>query len=669
MSLKLHYAITAGFLALILSIPAAGQAPSFAWATQFGGTTLDLPRTISSDASGNVYSGGKFSGTVTFNSSTSTTLTALGANDAFITKHDALGNFIWVRSFGDLIDDEITTLTTDASGNIYIAGIFGGTVDFDPGPGVFTLSTSNMVNDAFVLKLDPAGNFVWAAAVYGTNLEIPGSIAVDGSGAVYVAGRFSGTTDFDPSASVAALTSAGQSDVFVWKLNPTGTYAWAVTMGSTQNDAGIRLALDQASNIYVTGHFRSTANFNTTGGTTSITSSGSDDVFICKLDGSGGLMWVKGVGGTGGDIVTSIGLDAEGNIYTSGTFSGNGDFDPGPGVAPVSGTGSYISKLDAAGDYVWVRTIALGMGGLIQTKSMTVSPWGSINLAGIFAGTGDFDPGAGTQTVSSGFGGTTPSLYVSSLSSNGDLHWIVTMGSTDPNVALIPASIYADATGGIYTIGNYNGTGADLDPGAGVYALPHVGDEDVFIIKLGVNPLPIKFGELAGRRVANFSRLNWSTYTEQDNEGFHVERSGDGTNFEKIGFVPTKAAQGRSKEQLDYTYEDISAVSGVVYYRLRASNADGSKWYSNVVQVSASKVQAVTQIVPNPATDKIYIIRESGRGSANINILNIAGQVVHTVSGEEVADISVDISSLTPGSYFVNITDASGTEQLILIKQ
>lgn len=666
MSLKLHSVLAASFLGLLLSVPAMGQGPSFAWATQFGGPTLDLPRTICADASGNVFSGGKFSGTVTFSSTTSSTYTASGANDAFITKHDALGNFVWVKTFGATIDDEITSITTDASGNVYITGVFGGTTDFDPGPGVYNLTAAN--NDVFVLKLNAAGDFVWAAGLGGSSLDISASIAVDATGAVYTTGRFSGTADFDPSASVVGLTSAGMSDVFVSKLDPSGNYVWAVHMGGPQNDAGIRLRLDPGGDIVVTGHYRSTATFTTSGGTSTLTSSGSDDIFICRLNSSGIVLWAKSVGATQQDNVNSLELDADGNVYTLGGFNGSGDFDPGAGVASLTGTGTFISKLDAAGEFVWVKTIILPMG-LILTKSMTITPWGTLNVAGIFAGTGDFDPGAAVHTVASGSGGTSPSLYVSSLTSSGDLNWIVTMEASDPMVALNPAYVYADASGGIYTIGNYNGLGGDLDPGAGVYALPHVGDEDVFVLKLTVNPLPIKIGKLSGRSLDNYNRLEWSTYTEQDNDGFYIERSSNGVRFEQIGFVPTKATQGNSKAQLDYSFEDRKALVGIVYYRLRNNNADGEHWYSNIVQLNSTKISGMTQIVPNPAAEKTYIIREPGRGSANVQILNVAGQVVQTVRHDDGGDIGIDVSALTAGSYFVQVTDAKGTEQLVLIKQ
>ena len=129
----------------------------------------------------------------------------------------------WAKSMGGADRDYGSSIALDGSGNVYTTGFFEGTSDFDPGAGVFNLTSAGSV-DIFVSKLDASGNFVWAKAMGGANLDVGYSIALDGSGNVYTTGYFFGTSDFDPGAGVANLTSAGIYDIFVAKYfqNSTG---------------------------------------------------------------------------------------------------------------------------------------------------------------------------------------------------------------------------------------------------------------------------------------------------------------------------------------------------------------------------------------------------------------------------------------------------------------
>ncbi len=175
-----------------------------------------------------------------------------------------------------------------------------------------------------------AQNFQWAKSMGAANSDQGNGVAVDVKGNVYTTGAFQGTVDFDPGIGVVNLTSYGSFDVYVSKLNAAGNLVWARNWGNLIDDRGYAIALDAAGNVYTTGYFKGTVDFDpSSAGTFSMTAVGADDMFISKLDSSGNFVWAKQIGGTDVDRGKSIAIDASGNILTTGYFIGVCDFDPG----------------------------------------------------------------------------------------------------------------------------------------------------------------------------------------------------------------------------------------------------------------------------------------------------------------------------------------------------
>lgn len=114
---------------------------------------------------------------------------------------------------------------TDAAGNVYVAGDFAGSVDFDPGPGLTALAATGL--DAFVAKYTAAGALLWVRVAGSWGSDQGKSVAVGQDGSVYVLGYFSDTVDFAPGPATYTLTSAGGPDVFLWKLDADGNFMWA----------------------------------------------------------------------------------------------------------------------------------------------------------------------------------------------------------------------------------------------------------------------------------------------------------------------------------------------------------------------------------------------------------------------------------------------------------
>ena len=377
---------------------------NFAWARSLGGGIFDNGYSIAADPSGNVYTTGTFEGTADFDPGSGTAnRTSAGGDDIFISKLDSNGNFVWARSMGGMNFDSGYSVALDANGNGYTTGRFSDTVDFDPGPGMYSL-TSAGGDDIFIVKLNSNGNFVWARSMGGgANFDNGKSLAVDASGNVYTTGMFQGAVDFDPGSGNYNLTSAaGTADIFISKLDSNGNFVWARSLGGVNFDTGTSLAVDTSGNVYTTGTFLGTADFDPGSGTSNLISGQSDDIFISKLDSNGNFIWARSMGGEYFDQSLSLDIDTSGNVYTTGHFTDSADFDPGPEAynltTAVGGDSDiFISKLDSNGSFVWAR--GMGSGLFDSGYGLALDPSGNVHTTGIFRGTVDFDPGAGIANL------------------------------------------------------------------------------------------------------------------------------------------------------------------------------------------------------------------------------------------------------------------------------
>lgn len=200
----------------------------------------------------------------------------------------------------------------------------------------------------------PAQDFGWVRSFGGRSDDTAYLIAADAEGNIYTAGDLSGTVDFDTGPGVFQLTSAGETDVFVQKMDAGGNFLWAKSFGGSLTDAVFSLHIDDAGNVYTTGEFQGTVDFDPDSGVTSLTSSSTRDVFVHKMDASGNLIWIRAFGGYWHDTGHGIASDAAGNVYTTGKFSDVVDVDPGPGVAnlnPVGFSNIFVQKMDASGHF------------------------------------------------------------------------------------------------------------------------------------------------------------------------------------------------------------------------------------------------------------------------------------------------------------------------------
>lgn len=458
---------------------ANAQGPNFNWAKNIGGASTDRGNSIAVDGMGNVYTTGNFDGTADFDPGVGVFNLSSIPPCIFISKLDAAGNFLWAKQMSGAAGVGYS-IGIDSSGNVYTTGYFSGTGDFNPGVGIFNL-TSAGYEDIFISKLDSSGNFIWAKQLGGVLTDASYSIALDKLGNVYTTGEFHDTADFDPGIGVFNLTAAGfNKEVFISKLDSSGNFVWAKKLGGSQLTNASSVIIDAIGDLYITGYFYGISDFDPGIAVYNMQCNLMLDIFICKLDTGGRFVWAKQFKGSGQDFGNYSATDALGNIYTTGVFKEATDFDPNGGV--------YDLISDGGGD-IFIFKLDTGgnfiwakkMGGLGDDwgNSITIDQFANVYTTGYFSGAVDFDPGVGIFNLNSSW----RDIFISKLDSSGNFLWARQLGG--PNAGSIGNSIAIDAMGNIYTTGYFNKT-VDFDPGVGIFNLTTPGGnyDNVFVHKM-----------------------------------------------------------------------------------------------------------------------------------------------------------------------------------------
>jgi hypothetical protein len=325
-----------------------------------GGEFSDVANAIAVDSSGNAYITGYFSRTANFNPDGGTfNLTSHGRSDIFAAKYSPAGALVWADGMGS---NDLNTahrnmgrsIAVDSSGNVYITGIFAGTSDFDPGTGVYDLTTPGETSD-FIEKLNANGGFVWAEQIGSTFDNGGDSIAVGPGGTIYTLSYFEGTANVNPGSGNALSFAAAadengdfgdRTDLLIEKLTTNGNLIWAKQISGAGFNAGGTIAVDASGSAYITGAFNNATNFNTRGTPEIVTSvngtgtfddsndtgrTSSYDIFLEKLSTNGKFIFVRTFGGAGDDFGMADALTDTGDILLTGMFRGTVNFNPAKG--------------------------------------------------------------------------------------------------------------------------------------------------------------------------------------------------------------------------------------------------------------------------------------------------------------------------------------------------
>jgi len=371
---------------------------NFIWCKQIAGPEFKNIFSLTLDTLNDIIIAGEFSNKLDFDPGVDSFFIDVGQNlSSFTCKLNNDGDFMWAKSFtGDANTSsycKTTNLVTDNYGNIFSTGNFMDTIDFDPGPALNNLTSTNYSSDVFISLLDSTGNFLWAKQLLGILNDYGGSITLDNEGNLIVTGIFQGTIDLDPNAGVYLLTASGNIDAFILKLDNQGNFIWGGKIGGTSDETIFSAKTDLDGNVYLTGCFKGMVDFDPDTTTVfTMTSMGfSNDIFIMKLSEAGQLLWAKQIGGFGSEYGYDLTLDAFNNVYVTGTFQ-SGDFDPGADSTLLYATGVssdiFLVELDSLGNFKWAN----GFGGkkVDESSSVVVDLFNNIYLGGDFGDTANF---------------------------------------------------------------------------------------------------------------------------------------------------------------------------------------------------------------------------------------------------------------------------------------
>jgi uncharacterized repeat protein (TIGR01451 family) len=292
----------------------------FVWAKSLD-IDIVLNCSIALDSSGNVYLSGEFWGG-DFDPGPATFLMySQGNTDAFIMKLNNNGEFLWAKSFGNQVFDMVSSFTLDNTGNIILTGLYGLTVDFDPGPLIFNLSSSVWTSDIFILKLNSDGEFIWAKSIGGDFNYFPSSISCDASGNIYGCGEFDGLTDFDSGPANYYLNATGSNSAFIYKLDVYGNFVWANAFGASGSDKGKAILCNDSNEVFVLGNYQNTVDFDPGIDTEDLTAVSDADIFLLKFSQNSCALISIALDSVANLTCTNVGYAAASIVNGSGNYS------------------------------------------------------------------------------------------------------------------------------------------------------------------------------------------------------------------------------------------------------------------------------------------------------------------------------------------------------------
>jgi hypothetical protein len=327
---------------------AYAQTPNFKWGYGFGGKSTDKINDIAVDSKRNVIGVGVFYSTIDMDPSinvfpitavNTTTTGTTSSQDAFVTKFSSNGKLIWAYSFGNNNTDEIVQIKVDKNDNIYILGLFRDSIDIDPSANIEKIKFKGTGSNVFFAKYDSDFNLLW-----GKNLGcltnpssnvIPFNLDVDNNGNLFIVGTFQYTVDFNPDTLKSNTLTAklfsptatvSTTETFIAKYSTNGDFVWAKQIASPIISSTVyggstikNLKFDTANNcFYIGGYYYGLYDLDPSSNSDTIKSNAANgkknDLFIAKYDTACSYIWSKGIGGEGSELLTSMDIDANGNI-------------------------------------------------------------------------------------------------------------------------------------------------------------------------------------------------------------------------------------------------------------------------------------------------------------------------------------------------------------------
>ncbi|HEX3926737.1 MAG TPA: hypothetical protein VHW65_01975 [Gemmatimonadales bacterium] len=379
--------------------------------------------------------------------------------------------------------DFARSVATDASGNVFVAGYFAGTVDFDQSAAGATGRTAIGPYDISIAKYASDGTFQWVYAIGGTDADVPSTIKAASDGSAYVAGYVTAGA----LCSGNVIPNAGDHDVFLMHVSAAGLCEWAIGVGSSGPDEAHDLLIEPDGDVDITGSFSGTVDFDPGPGTGILISRGSTDGFVARYSASGTFKSVVQFGGTGDDAGNALALTTEGDVVVAGTFNGTATF--GSSLAPQllmsqGGLDYFVARFAPTLGLEWAIRAGGTSDDVVSTGGLLVDAADNIYVTGTFSGTADVSGGTSPALVVSQ-GGT--DVFLAKYTGGGTFAGLARAFGGSGNEGV--SGFARDAGGNLYLSGWFQNT-VDFDPGSTntqLTALGSGGASDGYLLSLNSN--------------------------------------------------------------------------------------------------------------------------------------------------------------------------------------
>jgi hypothetical protein len=540
-----------------------------------------------------------------------------------------------------------------------------------------------------------AQTFEWGGRFGGDGEDVVLAMHADTHGNIYTTGYFTLNCDFDISDNTSTITTGVEFDCFIQKTASDGTFLWARSIGGASGDNGTKITTDADGNVYVTGVFQGTADFDPGANEFLLTSAGNLDIFVVKLAENGNFVWARSFSGTEYEESNGIGVDNDGNVYISGYFYDPLDFDPGANEFMMSPAGfgdGFVVKLTPEGNFTWAKKF--GGGDFDLATGMKVTPGGDVYISGNFAAVADFDPSE-TETFNLTAGANANGMFLLHLKSDGDFIKAVKLGESVGEG--YGYAVDVDNAGNAYVTGYFGGA-TTITTVAGPVAMNPTTSYNSYVAKIAadgtvtwakqltstsmsisyavaVNSLNevVLTGYFNGTMTLGSASLTENT--ENDSQCFVAKLDTNGNfmwaqQFGGINFMDRCAITLDSNDNIYLSgafettadinphpaQEDVVTSAGFRdNYLIKMSNA--------ILSNPDHEINNTVSLYPNPASNYITIKLPESSDVKEYSIYDMAGRKVMTGTIEN--ELNINISELSNGVYNVLL----GNDSYKLIKE
>ncbi|MCU0359549.1 MAG: T9SS type A sorting domain-containing protein [Bacteroidia bacterium] len=524
-------------------------------------------------------------------------------------------NWVWAENSTGGSLPQISGLANDQNGNAYMVGAYSNTLSF----GSFSSTSNNVFSDGFMFKVDGTGAAMWSLFAGGNGSDGFTDLAVDASGDIYVAGIIG-----SPSMAIGGFTVTNSSffQFFIMKMNAQGNIVW-VKSSSSGSATNCKITSDN-SGIYLAGVFSDNAPLVIESST--LVSSGLEDIFMMKFDIAGNLLWATKSGGPASDYANSIDLSQSGDIFISGGFNSN---TLSFGTNTISGAPTstnycgYTAKFSNSGQNIWVKKVN-PINNMVHPGALTTDASGNSYFCGTFSAPGVI---IDTHTLST----TGTNYFLAKYDSNGNVLWATNEGGSEYTWS---KDIAMDYNNNVYVCGNYKGSTVMVG------SFPLTNDsttQNVFLAGYNSNGQIITALQGGGKFNDEIAQLSVGPLGE-------IYVGGSFDNSTVFGTHTLSTLQGLSDMFLTKAASISVAVPENPNYKM------------------------LLKLYPNPVQSNLVVMVPDIKSQLYFSILNLLGQ---TLAEGELKQISteLDVQKLKPGFYTFTISGDGINESIKFIKE